>query len=66
MGQILLMSKVFFTQDSEVEDLFGGAFPSSEPSLFFSTNFFSVGFEYKYNVGIKNPQKLTQLSPRSH
>ena len=48
MGQILLMSKVFFTQDSEVEDLFGGASPSSESSLFFSTNFFSVGFEYKY------------------
>ena len=45
MVQILLMLKIFFTQDSEVEDLFCGASPSSEPSLFFSNNFFSLGFE---------------------
>ena len=45
MVQILLMLKVLFTQDSEVEDLFYGASPGSEPSLFFSNNFFSLGFE---------------------
>ena len=45
MVQILLMLKTFFTQDSEVEDLFCGASPSSEPSLFFSNNLFSLGFE---------------------
>ena len=45
MVQILLMLKVLFTQDSEVEDLFFGASPGSEPSLFFSNNLFSLGFE---------------------
>ena len=43
--QILLMLKVLFTQDSEVEDLFCGASPGSEPSLFFSNYLFSLGFE---------------------
>ena len=43
--QILLMLKVLCTQDSEVEDLFCGASPGSEPSLFFSNNIFSLGFE---------------------
>ena len=38
------MLKVLFTQDSEVEDLFCGASPSSEPSLFFNNNLFSLGF----------------------
>ena len=32
MVQILLMLTVFFTQDSEVENLFCGASPGSEPS----------------------------------
>ena len=45
MVQILLMLKVFFIQNSEVEDLFCGASPSSEPSLFFNNNLFSLGFE---------------------
>ena len=45
MIQILLMLKVLFTQDSEVEDLFYAASPGSEPSLFFSNNLFSLGFE---------------------
>ena len=45
MEQILLILKVLATQDSEAEDLFCGAFPSSEPSLFFSNNLFSLGFE---------------------
>ena len=45
MIQTLLMVKVLFTQDSEVEDLFCGASPGSEPSLFFSNNLFSLGFE---------------------
>ena len=45
MVQILLMLKVLFTKDSEVEDLFRGASPGSEPSLFFSNNLFSLGFE---------------------
>ena len=42
--QILLMLKVLFTQDSEAEDLFYGAFPGSELSLFFSNNLFNLGF----------------------
>ena len=39
------MLKVLFTQDSEAEDLFCGASPGSEPSLFFCNNIFSLGFE---------------------
>ena len=42
MVQILLMLKVLFTQDSEVEDLFCGASPGSEYTLFFSNNLFSL------------------------
>ena len=45
MVQILLMLKVLLTQDSEVEDLFCGASHGSEPSLFFTNNQFSLGFE---------------------
>ena len=45
MVQILLMLEVLFTQDSKVEDLFCGASSSSEPSLFFSNYFFSLGFQ---------------------
>ena len=45
MVQILLMLKVLFTHDFEVEDLFCGTSPGSEPSLFFSNNLFSLGFE---------------------
>ena len=45
MVQILLMFRVLFTQDSEVEDLFCGASPSSEPSLFFRNCLFSLGFK---------------------
>ena len=45
MVQILLMLKVLFSQDSKVEDLFYGASLGSEPSLFFSNNLFSLGFE---------------------
>ena len=33
------------TQDSKVEDLFCGASSGSEPSLFFSNYFFSLGFQ---------------------
>ena len=43
--QILLVLEVLFTQDSEVEDLFCGASSGSEPSLFFSNYFFSLGFK---------------------
>ena len=43
--QNLLMFKVLFIQDTEVEDLFCGASPGSKPSLFFSNNLFSFGFE---------------------
>ena len=46
MVQILLMLEVLFTQDSEVEDLFCGASYGSEPSLFFSNYFFSLGFKH--------------------
>ena len=45
MVQILLMLEVLFTQDSKVEDLFCGASSRSEPSLFFSNYFFSLGFQ---------------------
>ena len=45
MVQILLVLEVFFTQDSRVEDLFCGASPGSEPSLFFSNYLFSFGFK---------------------
>ena len=45
MVQILLMLEVLFTQDSKVEDLFYGASFGSEPSLFFSKYFFSLGFK---------------------
>ena len=43
--QILLMLKVIFTQDSKVEDMFCGASSGSEPSLFFSNYFLSLGFK---------------------
>ena len=39
------MLEVLFTQDSKVEDLFCGASSGSEPSLFFSNYFFSLGFQ---------------------
>ena len=39
------MLEVLFTQDSKVEDLFCGASSGSEPSLFFSNYFFSLGFK---------------------
>ena len=45
MVQILLMLEVIFTQKSKVEDLFRGASSGSEPSLFFSNYFFSLGFK---------------------
>ena len=46
MVQNLLMLEVLFTQDSKVEDLLCGASSGSEPSLFFSNYFFSLGFEH--------------------
>ena len=45
MVQILLMLEILFTQGSKVEDLFRGASYDSEPSLFFSNYFFSLGFK---------------------
>ena len=45
MVQVLLVLEVLFTQDSEVEDLFCGVSSGSEPSLFFSNYFFSLGFK---------------------
>ena len=45
MVQILLMLEVLFTQDFKVEDLFCGSSSGSEPSLFFSNYFFSLGFQ---------------------
>ena len=45
MVQILLMLEGLFTQDSKAEDLFCGASFVSEPSLFFSNYFFSLGFK---------------------
>ena len=45
MVQILLMLEVVFAQDSKAEDLFCGSSYGSEPSLFFSRYFFSMGFK---------------------
>ena len=45
MVQSLLMLEVLFTHDSKVEDLFCCASSGSEPSLFFSNYFFSLGFK---------------------
>ena len=45
MVQSLLILKVLFTKDSEVEDLFCGASSGSESSLFFSNYLFTFGFE---------------------
>ena len=45
MVQILLMLEELFTQDCKVEDQFCGASSGSEPSLFFSNYFFSLGFK---------------------
>ena len=45
MVQIMLMLEVLFSQDSKVEDSFCGASAGSEPSLFFSNYFFSLGFK---------------------
>ena len=45
MAQILLMLEVLFTQDCNVEDLFCSASSGSEPGLFFSNYFFSLGFK---------------------
>ena len=45
MVQILLMLEVLFTQYSKVEDPFCSASSSSEPNLFFSKYFFSLGFK---------------------
>ena len=43
--KILLMLEVLFTKGSKVEDLFCGASSGSEPSLFFSNYFFSLGLK---------------------
>ena len=45
MVQILLMLEVLCKQDSKVPDLFCGTSSGSEPSLFFSNYFFSLGFK---------------------
>ena len=42
---ILLTLKELFTHDSEVVDLFFGAYLGSEPSLLFSNSLFSLGSE---------------------
>ena len=45
MVKTLLMLKVLFTQDFEVEDLFLGASSSCEPSLLYSNYLFGFGFK---------------------
>ena len=45
MVLILLMLEVLSTEDSKVEELFCGASSGSEPSLFFSNYFFSLGLK---------------------
>ena len=39
------MLRILFTQDSDVKDLFCGASSRSEPSLFFSSYLFGLGFK---------------------
>ena len=51
MVQILLMLEVLITQDSNVEDLFCGASPGSEPSLFFSNYFLESARGFKLIQG---------------
>ena len=46
MVQILLILEILFTQDSKIEDLFCSASSGSEPSLFFSNYFFSLGIKH--------------------
>ena len=50
MVQILLMLEVLLIQDSKVEGLFCGASSGSEPCLFFSNYFFSLGFKPNQDV----------------
>ena len=45
MVQFLLMLEVLFTQEFKLEDLFCGASSGSEPNLFFSNYFFSLGLK---------------------
>ena len=54
MVQILLMLEVLFTQASKFDDLFCGASSGSEPSLFFSNYFFSLGFKPIQAMGGKS------------
>ena len=62
MVQILLVLEVLFTQDSEVEDLFCGASSSSEPSLFFSNYFFSLGFKPMTNILAQIKSKIAPIA----
>ena len=45
MVQFLLIVEVLVTQASKVKDLLFGVFSGSEPSLFFSNYFFTLGFK---------------------
>ena len=49
----LLMVEVLFRQDSKFEDLLCGASSGSEPSLFVSNYFFSLGFKSRKEMGFK-------------
>ena len=49
MVRILLMLEVLFTQDSKAEDLFYGASSGPEPSLFFVSYLFGLGFKPVYD-----------------
>ena len=51
------MLKVPFTQDSEGENLFCGASPGSEPSLFFSNTLVSLGL---------SPFKIIRKTGKAH
>ena len=65
MVQILLTLEVLFTQGSKVKDLFCGASSSSEPSLFLSNYFFSLGFKPIYDDFQHNFSRMTDEADSS-
>ena len=65
MVQILLMLEVLFTQDSKVEVLLCITSPGSEPSLFFSNYFFSVGLKPIQDDFQRDFARMTDEADRS-
>ena len=62
----MLMLKVLFTQDSEVENLFCGASSASQPSLLFSSNIFNLRFEPVQIKVVNILQELAKSELKAH